>query len=166
MKNIISTLIIFAIVAISAPVTAELKDLSGKPGAISQYTGKGKWTAVMIWASDCHVCNVEAEQYIQFHEENKDKQISLLGISMDGQKKLADAKAFIKRHHVTFPNLIGEPEQVADMYMELTGGHWVGTPTILVYDPKGELQAAQPGAVPVELIEEFVKSRNKQPAAK
>lgn len=143
---------------------AELKDFSGKPSSISNYTGKGKWTTVIIWASDCHVCNVEAEQYIQFHEEYKDKHIEMLGISLDGNKKLADAKAFVKRHHVTYPNLIGEPTYVASVYENLTGGSWVGTPTILVYDPQGELQAAQPGAVPVELIEEFVKTKTQEAA--
>lgn len=150
----------------SGHTIAELKDFAGKPAAISDFTGKGKWTALIIWASDCHVCNVEAEQYIQFHEENKDKNITMLGLSMDGNAKLADAMSFIKRHHVTYPNLIGEPAAVAAMYQRLTGDQWVGTPTILVYDPQGELQAAQPGAVPVELIEEFVRSKEQKAAAK
>jgi len=43
------------------------------------------------------------------------------------------------------------------MYEIISRGPWVGTPTILVYNPKGELLAAQPGAVPTELIEEFIE---------
>jgi len=35
----------------------ELADFDGNPKAISDYSGKGKWLVVMIWASDCHVCN-------------------------------------------------------------------------------------------------------------
>ena len=83
----------------------------------------------------------------------------MLGISTDGRKKLDAAKAFIKKHNVTYPNLIGEPDDVAVMYETVSGGPWIGTPTILVYDPKGELQAAQPGAVPVELINEFITGK-------
>ena len=135
---------------------AGLKDFEGKPSAISNYTGKGKWTAVILWASDCHVCNVEAEQYIQFHEEFKNKHIEVLGISTDGNKKLDAAKAFIKRHDVTYPNLIGELDEVATLYENVSGSQWIGTPTILVYNPKGELKAAQAGAVPVELIKAFI----------
>ena len=164
MKTFISVLLVFSNIIVSGYAMAELKDFSGKPGAIADYAGKGKWTAVIIWASDCHVCNVEAEQYIQFHEAHKDKDIQMLGVSMDGNKKLDEAKAFVKRHHVTYPNLIGEPVDVASMYERLTGASWVGTPTILVYDPQGELQAAQPGAVPVELIEEFVQTKTQEAA--
>ena len=165
MKVFISVMLVLSSVISPGQVFAEagvfsgLKDLSGNPAAISDYTGKGKWTAVIIWASDCYVCNVEAEQYIQFHEAFKDKYVRMLGISVDGKAKLDDARAFIKRHDVTYPNLIGEPAEVAAMYENISGGTWVGTPTILVYDPKGELQAAQPGAVPVELIQEFIKGK-------
>ncbi|VAW93338.1 hypothetical protein MNBD_GAMMA21-962 [hydrothermal vent metagenome] len=137
-----------------------LKSIAGKDTSLEEHLGKGKWKVVILWASDCHACNQEAEQYIQFHEENKDKNIEVLGISLDGAAKLDDAKDFIKRHDVTFPNLIGEFEQVAAMYESLTGGQWLGTPTILIYSPEGELKAAQPGAVPVSLIEEFINSQS------
>lgn len=134
-----------------------LKTMEGKPAALSDFTGKGKWTVVILWASDCHVCNAEAEQYIQFHEDNKDKHAQILGISLDGQAKLDAAKDFIKRHDVTYTSLIGEPQDVATLYSELTGGHWVGTPTFLIYDRTGKLKAAQPGAVPAEIIEGFIR---------
>jgi len=152
----------FAFAAVSFAGTEQygLKTIAGKDTSLEQYLGKGKWKVVILWASDCHYCNQEAEQYIQFHEENKDKNLELLGISLDGAAKLQDAKDFIKRHDVTFPNLIGEFDQVASMYESLTGGQWSGTPTILIYNPQGELKAAQPGAVPVSLIEEFVKSQD------
>ena len=37
-----------------------LQDFDGQPKSISDYAGKGKWLVVMIWASDCHICNQEA----------------------------------------------------------------------------------------------------------
>ena len=164
MKNVTSLFILmisFAFVTVSFAGTEQygLKSIAGESSSLEEHIGKGKWKVVILWASDCHACNQEAEQYIQFHEENKGKQIQLLGISLDGAAKLDDAKDFIKRHHVTFPNLIGEFEKVASMYESLTGGQWLGTPTILIYNPKGELKAAQPGAVPTSLIEEFINSQ-------
>jgi peroxiredoxin len=159
-KKFIAMLLIVSSTVISGLALAQLKDFSGKPQNLSDYTrGKDVWTVVILWASDCHACNVEAKQYVQFHEANKNKNIRMLGVSMDGEKKIADARAFIKRHAVTYPNLIGEFDEVAGMYESLTGGTWLGTPTILVYDPAGKLQAAQPGAVPVEIIKEFIQSR-------
>ncbi len=164
MKNITSLLILMISIAFAATSFAStdqygLKSIEGKATNLEAHIGKGDWKVVILWASDCHACNQEAEQYIQFHEANKDKNIKLMGVSLDGAAKLDEAKAFIKRHDVTFPNLIGEFEQVASMYESLTGGQWLGTPTILIYNPKGELKAAQPGAVPVSLIEEFINSQ-------
>ena len=75
---------------------------------------------------------------------------------LDFNKKEA-AKGFIKKHNVDFPNLIAEPDTVAKLFYESTGQHFAGTPTFLVYSPEGELKAAQAGAVPAELIEDFIK---------
>jgi peroxiredoxin len=136
-----------------------LQDFSGNPQQISQHTGQGKWTVIMLWASDCHVCNQEAHQYEDFHQRHKDKDATMLGITLDGPGNIEDARAFVSRHHVSFPNLIGEPYAVTSLYSELTGRPWVGTPTFLIYSPGGELVAQQAGAIPASLIEEFISSR-------
>ena len=146
--------------ATSMVMADPLQDFTGKSQDIKDYAGQGKWLIVMIWASDCHVCNVEAKQYIQFHEQHKNKNARILGISIDGQTKKVDAEAFIKRHHVTFPNLIGEPLAVAQWFVDLTGADWVGTPTFLIYNPKGELVIQQVGAVPVNMIEDFIQKES------
>ncbi len=136
---------------------AGLQDFNGKPKDISDYSGKGKWLVVMIWASDCRVCNKEAHAYVDFHFVHSDDDAQVLGISIDGQAKMAEAQKFIERHKINFPNLIGEPAVVANLFTQLTGTHFAGTPAFLFYDPKGELRAQQLGAVPIELIEDFIK---------
>jgi len=163
-KTITTSLILlasfmFAAVSFASTELYGLKNMAGDDSSLNEHIGKGNWDVVILWASDCHACNQEAEQYIQFYEGNKATNIRVLGISIDGAKKLDEAKKFIKRHDVTYPNLIGEFEQVVSMYESLTGAQWLGTPTILVFNPKGELKAAQPGAVPVGLIEEFILSQ-------
>ena len=138
---------------------AELADFDGKPRSISDYSGKGKWLIVMIWASDCHVCNQEAHAYVDFHFAHSDEDAQVLGITIDGQAKKAEAQKFIERHKINFPNLIGEPAAVADLFSQLTGAYFAGTPAFLFYDPKGELRAQELGAVPTELIEDFIKQQ-------
>ena len=135
---------------------ADFQDLEGKPRSLEDYTGKGKWVVVMIWASDCHICNAEAQQYDIFHGNHMNKDAIVVGISMDGAAGRKDATAFVERHMLTFPNLIGEPEAVAGLYTGSTGRPWIGTPTFLIYGPDGRLMAEQVGAVPTELIEEFM----------
>lgn len=157
-------LALFGLVATAvAEDAAEIfSDFSGQPRTIESFAGKGKWLVVMIWASDCHVCNVEAESYAQFHLAHKDKDATLLGISIDGQEKKAEAEAFIKRHDLPFPNLIGEPQTAMLYYMMISGAQFVGTPTILLYGPDGTLLAAQGGAVPPEVIEAFMAKHGAQ----
>jgi peroxiredoxin len=134
----------------------QLYDFSGKASSIDDFTGKGKWTIVMMWASDCHVCNAEAHAYNDFHEWHKDKGAVVLGISLDGKDKKPDAERFIEEHSLSFRNLIGEGETVASIYSGLTGQPWIGTPTFLIYAPDGKLMAQQVGAVPTDLIENFM----------
>jgi peroxiredoxin len=134
-----------------------LQDFNGNPKDISDYSGKGKWLVVMIWASDCRVCNKEAHAYVDFHFVHSDDDAQVLGISIDGQAKKAEAQKFIERHKINFPNLIGEPAVVANLFAQLTGTYFAGTPAFLFYDPNGELRAQQLGAVPIELIEDFIK---------
>jgi peroxiredoxin len=135
----------------------ELADFDGNPKAISDYSGKGKWLVVMIWASDCHVCNQEAHAYVDFHFAHSDEDAQVLGITIDGQANKAQAQKFIERHKINFPNLIGESAVVAQLFSQLTGTYFAGTPAFLFYDPAGELRAQQLGAVPTELIEDFIK---------
>ena len=40
--------------------------------------------------------------------------------------------------------------------MEYAQRPWIGTPSFLLFDPQGNLLAQQVGAVPPELIEEFI----------
>ncbi len=136
-----------------------LVDFSGKPTSIEQFTGKGKWTVVMIWASDCLVCNKEAAHYDQFYLKHKDKDAVMLGISIDGQANKKAAEGFIKEHKLHFPNIIGEGQDVADLFYDATGENWVGTPTFLIYSPTGKLTVQQVGAVPVSVIEDFLQQQ-------
>lgn len=152
-------LIIALLIPLQSLSAKPLQDFSGKPVAIEDFTGKGKWTIVMIWASDCLVCNKEAPHYDQFHLKHKDRDAVILGLSMDGQANKQAAKAFVTEHKLHFPNIIGEPQAVADLFYDATGENWVGTPTFLIYSPSGKLRVQQVGAVPVEVIEEFLQQQ-------
>jgi peroxiredoxin len=150
---LLASLLLFASAIAQAGV---LTDFSGSPRSINDYTGNGKWLVVMFWASDCHICGEEAHEYVAFHSKNKDGNAHVLGITIDGLANKEAAQGFVDEHELNFPNLIGTAEDIAGMYYELTGEFWIGTPTFFVYDPKGELRAAQAGAVPAEILENFI----------
>lgn len=137
-----------------------LTDFNGTPKSFADYTGNGKWLVVMFWASDCHVCNKEAHEYVAFHSKHKDTDATVLGISSDGLDNKAAAQRFIDEHKVNFPNLIGSLEDVAALYYETIGDFWVGTPTFLIFDPDGKIRAAQVGAVPTAILEDFISQNS------
>ncbi|VAX13991.1 hypothetical protein MNBD_GAMMA24-1454 [hydrothermal vent metagenome] len=128
-----------------------------KPAKIADYIVDNKWLLVMIWASDCHICNREAYKYVDFNFKHEDSDARVLGISVDGQAKKKAATSFIKRHDLNFPNLISEPDRLAGWFEKLTGQNWMGTPTLLLYSPDGELRVQQIGAIPLELVEKFIQ---------
>jgi len=157
LKNFISLLLTLVLISGNAIAAEASNAFSGSPADIGKYAGNGKWLVVMIWASDCTVCNREAHNYVDFQKQHQGKDAQMLGLSIDGKEKTKDALDFLKRHQLNFPNLIGEPMDVATMYQERTGNDWIGTPTFMVFNPKGELIGAQAGAVPVSIIESFIE---------
>jgi len=133
-----------------------LRNLEKGSNSLEEFTGKGKWVVVKFWASDCHVCNQEAHQYVNFHEFRKDKDAVMLGVSLDG-RNIEAAREFIGRHQVSYPNLITDLSNGTQLYSHLSGQSWIGTPSFLIFDPSGVLRAQQAGAVPAELIERFIE---------
>jgi thiol-disulfide isomerase/thioredoxin len=153
-------LIFFLLFVLSSLVrAAELNALRPGPAALEEYLERGKWLVVMLWASDCIACNREAYQYVEFHEFHNDSDARVLGISLDGGDQAA-AQSFIEKHNVSFPNLITDFDIGSRWFENLTGQHFWGTPGFLIFDSTGELRAQQIGAVPVNLIEEFIASNS------
>ncbi len=159
MKNMLKwfapLLLIFPL-AVSAAPDLVLKDFNGNDQNISNYIGKGKWTVVAVWAHNCHVCNNEIHHMTFFHDAHKDKDATVLGVTVDGWSKRKKAQVFVDTHALNFPNLIAEPRQ--DVLARFGGGDFYGTPTFYVYSPEGELLARQIGPITQEDLEKFISS--------
>jgi len=165
MKNLFRFVMVMVFLSATAAAYAGgLTDFSGKARTISDYTGHGKWLVVMFWAHDCKVCNRDVASKVQFFERHRNKNATVLGISIDGKENRKGAIAFIRRHKVTFPNLIGEPQDVMNLFTRYTGDDFVGTPTFLIFDPQGKVRAEQAGAVPNSLIEDFIRKHSQHAA--
>ncbi len=124
------------------------------PESLDDYRDAERWLVVMIWASDCEICQREIGSYQRFHDQQANARV--VGLTLDGDARRADALEFVAEREVRFPNLIGEPEAVTGYYQIATGSRWIGTPSLLIYAPDGKLMAKQAGAVPTDLIAEFI----------
>lgn len=131
---------------------------NGEPRTLDDFREEDKWLVVMIWASDCPVCNREASHYSDFHMLHADDDAKILGVSVDGWEGRDDARAFVDRHLLMFDNVVADFGDLVRWYERAAGTRWLGTPTFMIYDPEGILKARQAGAVPVHLIEQFIAS--------
>lgn len=133
-----------------------LKTMDGQEVRLKDYLGQGKWTLVMIWASDCSICAHEVPEISKFHAQHRNNDARVIGVALDGFDKKPDIDNFIKRFPTSFPNLIADIGVDAINYQAATGEALRGTPTFLLYSPKGELRANNPGPMKISALESYM----------
>lgn len=131
-----------------------MRALDGKARNVNEFIGQGKWTVVVAWAHDCHICAREIHEMSAFHAAHRDKDAIVLGVSVDGYDRVKEARGFIARHKLPFTNLIAEPRQ--EVMMKFGAGRFVGTPTYYVFNPQGEIVGQNIGPVTREEVETFM----------
>jgi len=142
-----------------------LSDFNGNPRSLDEFTGKGKWVVVMIWAHNCPLCNQEVQKFDIFHADHEERDAMVVGISIDGGYNDEKAREFIDRHELGFPNLIGDARSVARLHIDLSGQRLVGTPTFFLFAPSGELVGMQVGPLEPEMIEAFMVKNASNPGS-
>jgi len=134
-------------------------DLDGKKDSIRNHIGKDKWTIMEIWESNCPACRMHMPDMVKF--DGKLKNARIVGISLDGQNGIEDAEDFLAEYDVQFPTIITNFVEMNIWMQQNIGESLVGTPTFILFDPKGKLVAAQPGIVSVASLEKFITDNSK-----
>jgi thiol-disulfide isomerase/thioredoxin len=165
LRQFIATIAIFIFLSTSA---SAFTDLKGKKVEIEKQLGDGKWSIVELWGSDCQACRQHMPSMVEFDGKLKDKlkNARIVGITLDGQEGIANAKSFIKDFDIKFKTIVSNPIEVNAWMQEVVGEGLIGTPTFILFDPKGKVVAAQPGMVPIASLETFIKENSKQVASK
>ena len=143
----------------SASDWTEVRTLDGKFTTLSQHFEKDKWTLVMLWTTDCGICQREYPIISEFHDKYKDSTAKVIGVSLDGYSELDKITEHINEMPITFDNLIGEISVVAFNYQSATEEPLRGTPTFLMFNPNGHLVGHNPGPVKPEALENFISRK-------
>ena len=122
----------------------ELDRLDGSgSGSISEH--EGSWVLVNFWASWCGPCRDEAPALQDFHEENADRGVVVLGIDLDDNTD--DALDFVEEFGLTYPQL---READGRERRELWG--MTGFPESFLITPTGELALIRRGPVTADYL--------------
>lgn len=138
----------------------DLVDLSGKPVSEAASVGNGKWTLVMVWATDCSICRQQKPLISAFHNKHKDTDAHVFGIALDGRAAMDEVQEYVDAHDVSFPTFVGELVIVASSVQSIVEEPLRGTPTYLLFDPTGEIKGVNPGPMSIEALEGFINKNS------
>lgn len=126
-------------------------DINGATVDLQSY--RGKWVVVNYWATWCPPCQEEIPELVLFHENHKDSDAVVVGISME-ETPLAALSRFVEENMMSYPII----PMRRDMPMI---GNIPGLPTTYMIDPTGSIAAVKVGQVTTEMLESFIKKNSK-----
>ena len=116
----------------------------------SQY--KNKVVILDVFTTWCPPCIKSIPHLIQLQKKYK-KDIQIIGILMEENKKNSEVSDFIKKHNINYPiTNCKENFTLAD-----TWGGISGYPTIIIFDKNGTYFNHFNGAPPIEMLESDIK---------
>jgi len=126
-----------------------LKDIHGKPFALSDY--KGKVVLLDFWATWCPPCRKEIPGFNELYNNYRSRGFAVIGVSMD--ESTSDIKRFAKRFKMNYPILMGAGRED----LEPAFGS-LALPMAFVISRDGRICAKHEGFTPKEQFEREIDS--------
>ena len=133
----------------TANLDLTLKDIHGKPFALSDY--KGKVVLLDFWATWCPPCRKEIPGFIELYNSYRSRGLVVIGVSMD--ESASDIKRFAKRFRINYPIVVGAGRDD----LEPAFGP-LPLPTAFVIARDGRICAKHEGLTPKEQFEREIDS--------
>ena len=128
--------------------TWELVGLDGKSVSSSKY--EGKIVILNFWATWCPPCREEIPDFMKLHDDYKDKDVVVLGISLDSG--LGPVKRFVRTQKLNYPVLMGNGKLVDEL------GNFSAIPQTFIIDGEGRIHTQFQGLVKFEALEKKLKT--------
>ena len=133
-KKIISLLFISFQILLSQDISTKssLKKINGRTVKIGEYLENGP-VLINFWATWCAPCKKEMVFLEKFENEYKKEGFSVLSISIDSQKSLAQVRSYIRINNYSFDVFLDPNMQV---FKKMNGNLM---PTNILLDKKGNI---------------------------
>jgi thiol-disulfide isomerase/thioredoxin len=138
-------------------VNLRLNRLDGKKVSLKQYLNNGP-VLINFWATWCGPCKKEMLHLDRLSKAYKQKNLSILSISIDTQRSLSEVKRFIRSKRYDFDVFIDPNQQI---FKKLNGNIM---PTNLLIDKNGQVVWMHYGYMPGDekiMEKEIVRLLNK-----
>jgi len=122
----------------------ELSRLEGGTFRLSDY--RGQIILLDFWATWCRPCRMTIPHLIKLYQQYKDKNVLVVGISLDGGDPATVSK-FVDEFKIPYPILLGDAETVAKY------GNFPAIPVSFLIDQKGEIVERHSGFRPRQIYE-------------
>ncbi len=136
----------------------ELTDLDEKKVNLHDFTGDGRWTLVMFWATDCIPCEQQKPMIEAFHREHEKNKAHVVGVALDGIEKVNELRSIIKKNNTSYPNLVVYTDVYNEQFKHETGKEIRATPTYILYKPDGSYAGASTGPVTPQQLDSIVST--------
>lgn len=154
-KTGLSGLLLSALVFLSTSATAGMTDMNGQPDNVSKYIGKGQWTIVEAWHSECGTCMKNMPELV--NSNGTFPNAKLIGVSLDGNR--SKAQGVIDRFKVNFPTLLSNVADFDKYVRRVAKKPLPGAPTYLIFSPQGKLKAMQSGNISPSDIRNYISKQ-------
>ena len=153
MKKIISIIVVYLLLSLSAFAVTNLKDDSSTN--FTNYIGKGKWTVFEVWSHNCRSCRKNIHHLSDFDAIAENYNAQVIGISLDGPERKEQAKAFVDNQALEFPNLLANVQEVEQLIHKHAPQSPLATPTVMMFSPEGEFAGIVVGPVTTNQLTQY-----------
>jgi cytochrome c biogenesis protein CcmG/thiol:disulfide interchange protein DsbE len=133
-------------IAVGDPAPQTMVDRLEGSGEESLADYRGRWVMVNFWASWCVPCREEAETLNELQKDRGGPKFTVLGV--DSNDLSPDAKAFVKRYGVHYPQLRDGNGDLANQFGT------TGVPESYLFDPQGKLKESWIAPVTPKILRE------------
>ena len=148
-----------ALLALLIAVPAfSMSDIHGSPITLSKQIKQGQWTLIEVWHSKCVTCRTTMPDLVRSADKIPNTQV--LGISLD--ENAQDTRNFVNQYKIKFPTFRSSVNELNNFLQRTANVTLKGTPTWLIFSPKGQLKAMQAGSVRVGEIKQWITNQRKK----